>query len=488
MTVAHTSTPGVSRLAGRLYVASLLLTLAWGLLAFGAVYRWAYVPLAVAAVIVGAAGLLVGRGRRWSERSLALPLALIASVAVLQLVPVPLSLLTRISPNTVRFLQSFDLTWAMGGRLPSAHPLSIAPEKTWLALGLFAAFAVLMVGAARAFGRVGVLAFVRALLIVGVGVAIFAIVQAALNTGRLAYEVKIYGVWQPISRATPFGPFVNRNHYAGWMLLVLPLALAYLCGMVERGLAGVPPTWRHRVLWMGSPEGGRAVLMALAVAVMGLSLLASQSRSGLGSFTLAVLLAIAWIAGARRNARRVLLPLVAMAVAGAVLLAWAGAGVALGRFSTAGSEFTARVQAWHDALGIIGAFPLAGAGLNTYGSATLLYQTTSLSAHFQEAHNEYLQLAAEGGALLVGAVALCVWRLAAIMRRRFVEAQESSLARWVRAGAVTALVAIALQSLMEFSLQMPGNAALFALVAAVAVHAGAPEPDDRRHRSTRTRR
>jgi hypothetical protein len=488
VTVFHTTTPGLSRFVGRLYVASLVLTLAWGLLAFGAVYQWAYTPLAFAAVVVGAAGCVIGRNGPWSERSLALPLALIASVAVLQLVPMPLSFLTRISPNTIRFLQSFDLTWAMGGPLPSAHPLSIAPGKTWLALGLFTAFAVLLVGSARAFSRVGVLAFTRALLIVGVGVAIFAIVQAALNTGTLAYEVKIYGVWQPISRATPFGPFVNRNHYAGWMLLVLPIALAYLCGLVERGLAGVQPTWRHCVLWMGSPEGGRAVLMALAVAVMGLSLLASQSRSGLGSLTLAVLMATVWLAGGRQDARRLLLPLAAMAVGGAILLAWAGAGVALGRFSTAGSEFAARVSAWHDALRIIAAFPLAGAGLNTYGSATLLYQTTSLSAHFQEAHNEYLQLAAEGGALLVAAVALGVWRLVAVTRRRFVEAQEPPLARWVRVGAVTALIAIALQSLMEFSLQMPGNAALFALVAAIAVHAGAAEPERRRHRSTRTRR
>jgi O-antigen ligase len=413
---------------------------------------------------------------------------LIASVVVLQLVPVPLSFLTRISPNTVRFLQSFELTWAMGGPLPSTHPLSIAPEKTWLALGLFTAFALLLLGAARAFSRVGVLAFTRALLIVGVGVAIFAIVQAALNTGKLAYEVKIYGVWQPISRATPYGPFVNRNHYAGWMLLVLPIALAYLCGLVERGLAGVQPTWRHRILWMGSSEGGRSVLIALAVAVMGLSLLASQSRSGLASFTLAVLVTTTWIAGGRRNARRLVLPLAAMAVSGVLLVAWAGASVALARFSTAGSEFAARVSAWHDALRIIAAFPLAGAGLNTYGAATLVYQTTSLSAHFQEAHNEYLQLAAEGGVLLLAAVALCVWRLVVITRRRFVEAQEPSLARWVRIGAVTALVAIALQSLMEFSLQMPGNAALFALVAAIAVHAGAPEAERRRHRSTRTRR
>jgi hypothetical protein len=67
------------------------------------------------------------------------------------------------------------------------------------------------------------------------------------------------------------------------------------------------------------------------------------------------------------------------------------------------------------------------------------------------------------------------------------------LARWARIGAVTSLIAIALQSLMEFSLQMPGNAALFAVVAAIAIRSGVAEPEGRHHgaaehRSTRTRR
>ena len=275
--------PGsASRAAARLYLAALLLTLSWGLLAFGAVYPWAYTPLALAAIVVGGLGFVLGRSRPWTEKPLALALALVASSQPATRATAT-ALLSRISPNTLRFLESVDLTWVLGPR--GAHPVSIAPAKTWLGLSLFVAFAVLLLGSARAFGRFGVLAFVRALIAIGVGVALFAIVQAALNAGKLAYEVKIYGFWQPIYRATPFGPFVNRNHFAGWMLLVLPIAVAYLCGMIERGLRHVPATWRHRTLWMGSPEGGRSVLMALAVSVMGLSLLASQSRSGLSSLT-----------------------------------------------------------------------------------------------------------------------------------------------------------------------------------------------------------
>ncbi|MDO8677214.1 MAG: hypothetical protein Q7R30_01425 [Acidobacteriota bacterium] len=58
------------------------------------------------------------------------------------------------------------------------------------------------------------------------------------------------------------------------------------------------------------------------------------------------------------------------------------------------------------------------------------------------------------------------------VRRRFREDVGSIW--WIRMGAVIGLVAIALQSIAEFSLQMPGNAALFAVVAGLAIH------DDRR--------
>ena len=44
------------------------------------------------------------------------------------------------------------------------------------------------------------------------------------------------------------------------------------------------------------------------------------------------------------------------------------------------------------------------------------------------------------------------------------------MAYWLRVGAVTGLVAIALQETVEFSLQMPGNAALCATLCGIALH------------------
>jgi hypothetical protein len=66
-------------------------------------------------------------------------------------------------------------------------------------------------------------------------------------------------------------------------------------------------------------------------------------------------------------------------------------------------------------------------------------------------------------------VKFCLVLLIRDIRRRLREDRGAS-AYWVRAGAITALVAIALQETVEFSLQMPGNAALFAVVCGLALH------------------
>jgi O-antigen ligase len=129
-----------------------------------------------------------------------------------------------------------------------------------------------------------------------------------------------------------------------------------------------------------------------------------------------------------------------------------------------------RREAWSDTIGIIRHFPVAGSGFNTYGTAMMVYQTRNKGLHFQEAHNEYLQLAAEGGALLGIPILVAIGLFARDVRRRFREAPKAGSTYTLRVGATVGLVSIAMQSLLEFSLQMPGNAVLFVILAAIALH------------------
>src|SRR6185503_18460439 len=117
---------------------------------------------------------------------------------------------------------------------------------------------------------------------------------------------------------------------------------------------------------------------------------------------------------------------------------------------------------------IVHDFWLTGTGLNTYGVATPFYQTSMPEFHLREAHNDYLQLAAEGGLLLGIPIAGAILAFAVDVRRQFRASSGSSY--WIRLGAVMGLVAIAVQTTVEFSLQMPGNAVLFAVLCGIALH------------------
>jgi hypothetical protein len=450
-------------------VAASLALVAWGALAFGAVYPWAWQPLIAGAVVIGAAALLVA-----SRRSASFPgavvlwaLVAVALAASLQLVPLPVSLRQEVSPASENFLLAQDLAYGVS---PGPRPLSLYPAMTVRGIVLLGGFSLLLAGLSRLLNLTGVTRLAAGLTGLGVLLALIGIVQLAL-LGQDAYTgMRIYGFWRPRNLlTTPFGPFVNKNHFAGWMVMAMPLAAGYAAGLAERGLRGVRASWRDRVLWLSSRDGGRLQLVAFAFLPMGVSLMLTRSRSGLSAFLIAMLV-LATVAA--RRSRSMVMALVtggALAAFLAVIALWAGVNLQQ-RFGSTNEAVALRRNIWHDAARVVADFPLTGTGLNTFGTVMYQYQTSFPDQHVQEAHNDYLQLAAEGGLLLgVPIVATLILFIRAVARR-FRAGEDDTRGYWIRVGAVVGLMAIGVQSIVEFSLQMPGNAALFVVLAAIALH------------------
>ncbi len=410
------------------YSVLLLLAVAWGAFAFGAPYDWAYTPLFWGCAALGALGLWApgSRVRRPVAWPLVVALSLAALVGLVQLVPLAPSTIARISPATDAFLRQFDVAYqiaASSGVAGYEHPLTINASSTWLGLAALGSLSILTIGAARGLGHRSYRTLASGLVFVGFLVALAGIVQSGLYSRDPNPVLKIYGFWEPVNKNTaPFGPFVNRNHFAGWMLLALPVAMGYFTALVARGMRGVRPTFRDRVLWFSSPEASSVVLVGLAVLVMGLSLVLTLSRSGTACFLIALALT-GWFlvrrqsAGARRH-----VSLVYVGVLAAFSLGWAGLDVVIARFSAAGADFWSRFDIWKDTWRIHQAFPWLGTGLNTFGTATEIYQTSARVSHHVEAHNDYLQLLSEGGVAIALAAILAIVLLAREIRRRFRDA------------------------------------------------------------------
>jgi hypothetical protein len=154
----------------------------------------------------------------------------------------------------------------------------------------------------------------------------------------------------------------------------------------------------------------------------------------------------------------------------AVAVFWRGTGDVIEWFGRT-SSLSWRFQLWQDTWPIVRDFPWWGTGLNTYGVSTLVYPMTDDNWHPIEAHSDYLQILSEGGITLASAVIAVVATATGRIRRAFLQPQRT-LTRWIRIGAVSGLVAVAIQETVDFGLQMPGNATMFAVLLAIALHDG----------------
>jgi putative inorganic carbon (hco3(-)) transporter len=261
--------------------------------------------------------------------------------------------------------------------------------------------------------------------------------------------------------------------------MVLPLTIGLLASILSRGSATAPADARSRVLWFGTDGANKAILTGFAVLAMTLALTLTLSRSGIVAIAAAMVF-VAWMM-MRRHAggiRRVVVPIFLAATA-LIAFAWVGIDGVASRFVDDGAiDMEGRRAIWRDSQRMIMDFWLTGTGLNTFGTAALFYQTTLKGSHMQEAHSDYLQIVAEGGLLLAVPVAIALTIVAITIRRRLREDVGSIW--WIRVGAASGLLAIAMQSLVEFSLQIPANAALFAVMCGIALHHGGRAARSRR--------
>jgi O-antigen ligase len=348
-----------------------------------------------------------------------------------------------------------------------------------LGLAFVVGFGLFLLGLTRSLDGLKLRALCPQLVALGVLVALIGIVQRPFFTG------KIYGFWTPqagelqfTAGGGPFGPFVNRNHFAGWMLMMVPLSIGHFCALASRGMRGVKPGWRARVVWFSSAQANQVLLFGFAPLLMAASVVLTQSRSGTLSLLVALAICAAGAvvrrqAGALQKAIALTAPLL-IAIVG---LSWVGTDAIEARLGEMTTDLDGRLPAWRDAWRVIADVPWTGTGLNTYGTAMLEYQTFRVDAmHFAEAHNDYLQILAEGGVMLAGPVLVLAGIVAREIWRRFRQGADDEYGYWLRVGAVSGLIAILLQEAVEFSLQMPGNAALFVVLCAIATRDPSAKP------------
>ena len=416
-----------------LLFAGVVATVLWAPLPFGSVEPWS-LGLVKLAILLLAAVWAVGCAARG---------ALVVSSSPLQLV--------LYAAAALAFLQAAPV-WSGG-------PASVDPHATWQAGWTLLAFGLFFSLALAALDRKSRLrAAALAIFWFGFAVAVFAIIQSLSGT------TSIY--WLRETEINFFGPYGNKNHFAGLMELLIPLGLGML-------ITGAVPRERR-------------LLTAFAALVMGVALVLSRSRAGLFSFGMELIflgmLALAFASRRGVAAWKAVAGVVVLAACIGLGIVWLGADSVAESLSTIpdealSEEDLSRNGLWRDTAALVRDHRMVGTGIGAYATAFTAYTRSSGNAAVHQAHNDYLQVLADAG--VVGGV-LAILFVVGLGRVGFSAIQRRDpVIGGIALGATTGCFGLLVHSFFDFNLQIPSNALAFLFTASLVVRSASIDAGSR---------
>ena len=325
--------------------------------------------------------------------------------------------------------------------------ISAYRHATFSGVLLYAAYGLTCFLLVQCFSRTRYLRIAAtALVIYGTALAMFAVLQ------NLSSPSKLYWLRVPRSGGWIYGPYVNHNHYAGLMEMLVPVPLVFAFTRFARG----------RERWIA----------ASVAAFMGATIFLSGSRGGMAA--LAVQIAIFfWLVFRERARSRAGFLMAGLLLCSLLLVAWIGGSQVSDRLATlVGDHHTElasniRLNIDRDTLHMVSKRPVLGWGLGTFGDIYPSFRSFYTNALIDRAHNDYLQLLAETG---VAGFAIAIWFLLATLRPalRKIRKWPSDVNGAVSVAAILGISAILVHSFVDFNLQIPANALLFYVLCTVA--------------------
>jgi O-antigen ligase len=342
--------------------------------------------------------------------------------------------------------------------------LTASAYDTRMDLDLLVAYAILLFLASQVFRNSEEWrSFIWFIMIFGFVVAVFGILQHVTFNGKLYWfrEMRYGGI--------PFGPYVNRNHFAGFIELVLPVSL-------------VP-------LILGKVRKERWFLVAILALLPIGALFLAASRGGVISFCVQIGVLLLLMLLRRTGGEHVLTGGLFLLMA-LLLVSWLGVKEVLDRFSslqslevTSSKRASMRLDTWHIFLG----HPWTGTGLGTLQTVFPAYETNYDGKIVNHSHNDYLEGLAETG-IAGGFCGACFFGALLFVSLRQLLQRDKGFAAALHLSGLVACSGLLVHSLVDFNLHIPSNALLFLLMAHLATGEVIPSPSARQPSSPFRRR
>src|SRR5487761_85302 len=275
------------------------------------------------------------------------------------------------------------------------------------------------------------------------GVAVFGIAQNFTSHYVLYW-------YRPLTNGgNPFGPYVNRNDFAGLMELLAPIGLSLV---LFRGVR------TEQIPFVG-------ILTVVPI----IALLLTGSRGGIVSFVfeVGVLALIVYVA---RSKKSQIVPFAIVLLVALLAMGWLGVNRVLDRFSSHADELTANRRitmlkgTWHVFLD----HPLIGCGLGTLVAVYPRFEPYYDGKIVDHAHNDYVEALAETG-IAGGICGLAFFFLLFREVRARLSEEQSVLSQGLHVAALTGCAGLMVHSLVDFNLHIPANGLMFLVLASMGI-------------------
>ncbi len=389
-----------------------------------------------------------------------LPCGLLFGLIAFQCLPLPQVIIRWISPATYRLYA--DSTAAIHVPLPAFLPISVCSYATATELRELLAYGMLfalMVHNIRSPHQIRRLAYL--IIAIGLFESLYGMVEYFSGRNQIFFMKKT-------SSFAVSGTFVNKNHFAGYLELVIPLAFSQLFARLnERTQAS--SKWFLRIL---DEKYMKVLLTSFILLILIAGVLLSGSRGGIISFAGGMICLLLLSFQRRLLRKKAAAALLVLLIGGIGALAF-GHEILFERLQTfrdisEDTSFQLRRNYWKDALNITRDFPVFGSGVGTFPRIQPVYQGVPSELTVEYAENDYLQMLSETGVLgmlLVGSIVF----LYARSTWRAWRQQQSRWAIMLTTGGLSALCSLLIHSAMDFNLQIPSNAFLFTAIAAMTI-------------------
>ena len=439
----------------------LISLLAFMPLAFGAVEAWSeevVIALVAAISICFLLKLVFEKNTRpiWSWAYV--PVALFILVAVFQLIPLPTSLVSAISPNTVATKKELLGDLPNSGALFKFMTLSFYPSATRHDLRLVLAVAAVFFVVANVYRRPDqIKRLLAAIAIIGGSIAALALAQNVLGNGKI-YWIVATGYTKAYS-----GTFINHSHYSQFMNLSIGAALALIMVKLHESFISKRVTPAAVAKYVSSPQA-KLIWLLVGMIILGMTtVVVSLSRGGMLSMLIAG--AVTTLALSSHKSLRGhgwIIVLMALGAFSAVLLI--GFDAVCDRLTTLRQLSQAEGGRWQIVKDIATAwtkFPLLGTGLGTHEVVYPMFDRATIPALASHAENEYAQAAEETG--IVGLILLLAFWVSIWGTQVRILITRSVPIRSAAYGLGFGLIAILVHSLSDFGQHLPANAFLSAV-------------------------